>query len=122
MKLKDALNIVFERVIGQNTVDSADMEGMGGGGGLVVKSEVSGEDFVLDKTWKEIKDAFASGGSVIIDISAQFNDDQVQFSAVAVMSVMISDGSYYVSTGDYQYLTDSEDGYPKTVGSEDDAM
>lgn len=119
MKLKDALNIVFERVIGQNTVDSADMEGMGGGGGLVVKSKVSGEDFALDKTWKEIKDAFASGGSVIIDNSEE--NSQVTFSVIAVGLVAFANGSYYLTAGNNEYETDSEDGYPKKVGSEDDA-
>lgn len=116
MKLKDALNIVFERVIGQNTVDSADMDGMGGGGGLVVKSEVSGEDFVLDKTWKEIKDAFASGGSVVIDTTAEAEEGS--FSAVAVNLVSFANDSYYLIAEAYEYSTESENGYPKKVGSE----
>lgn len=116
MKLKDALNIVFERVIGQNTVDSADMDGMGGGGGLSVKSKASGENYVLDKTWKEIKDAFASGGSVIIDTTEE--GEKNPFSAVAVSFVAIANGSYYLVAGNDEYETESENGYPKKVGSE----
>ena len=115
MKLKDALNIVFERVIGPNTVDSADMDGMGGGG-LVVKSKLSGEDYVLDKTWKEIKDAFASGGSVIIDTTGEL--EQVPFSAVAVNLVSFANDSYYLVAGNNEYETNSENGYPKKSGAE----
>lgn len=114
MKLKDALNIVFERVIGANTVDSADMEGMGGVGLIVnaVHDEQTGRT-TLDHTWNEIKNAMESGGAVYI----RNYYDETAYSCQTVKSIVTTQGSYYVDAGaDEPYAANSADSYPYTQG------
>lgn len=74
------------------------------GGGVLVVHDVND---TLDKTWKEIHDAFVSGGCVISlnDGNAVQNVTEVSYSSKG--------GSYNVRTYDYLYKATESTGYPQ---------
>lgn len=94
--------------------------GMGGGGGggspLLIHAtyDESEQTTTLDKTWREIKDAYLSVGCIVDN--SQYNDywKKWDYSYKPLKSVDSSDeNSYYVRTFDgMDFRTTSEDGYP----------
>ena len=82
-------------------------------GGVPLFVNVSTETTAMDKTWKEVHDAFLNEGVLL-------RMDLVEGSAImSVSGVMGAEGTYFVlvSTidGMGMYATDSESGYPSLL-------
>lgn len=99
-------------------MDKIDQGGGGGGGsgggGLVVTATEEGGSFVLDKTWKEIHDAIASGQNVSILLSADFG----QY-AMTVTTCLYAEGEqkpYIIVPGDssFEFTAALQTDYPST--------
>lgn len=78
----------------------------GGGGGVLVVNDNNG---TLDKTWKEINDAYTLGTTVLISV----------FNGTAMFAVQVSglnNGSYAIQIVGNAYFTNTEDGYPVVQG------
>lgn len=94
--------------------------GSGGGGGLVVHAnfDQSTQRVELDKTWKEINDTLAAGGSVSVDSSMD--------GYTSMVVTMVSGSRYLVvvrlpadsigNLGDLVFTAGSQDGYPGASG------
>ena len=88
-------------------VDAIGSGGGGGtGGGVLVVNDNNG---TLDKTWKEINDAYTLGTAVLI---SRFNGTAV----FAVQASGLKDGSYAIQIVGVAYVTNTEDGYPVAQG------
>ena len=92
-------------------LDNGGGGGGGGGGRLMVNVTTEGGISTLDKTWKEIRDAFVSGATVILnDINADTYNTYMQIISV---THRVSAGNYVVTDGlDTDYVTNTENGYP----------
>lgn len=98
-------------------IDAIEEGGGGGGGGavLIVNGSDDVEVMVLDKTWKEIKDAFIAGTSVLIHYAdTEFEDNRY----VLVDGITHNGEQYYVYVnssigGADSFATLSENGYPE---------
>ena len=68
----------------------------------------------LDKTWKEIHDAFLEGKQCVV-VWDQSYDDNVSTAWSIVSELSISNGLYHVTFGynSNMFSTSSEDGYPE---------
>ena len=84
----------------------AEASGGGTGGGVLVVNDNNG---TLDKTWKEINDAYTLGTAVLI---SRFNGTAV----FAVQASGLKDGSYAIQIVGVAYVTNTEDGYPVAQG------
>lgn len=95
MKLKDALNIVFERVIGPNTVDSSDMEGMGGGGVLIEQVEMGENKLTITShTCREILEELKTG----IVFIRHTNDESGELLTLIALNVSFEGDAYQLET------------------------
>lgn len=87
-----------------NKIESGVLSASGGGGTLALTQDA--DTGALDKTWKEIHDAIASGQipvvSMVVDNAAYLS---IIFTAEA-------GESYIVFNDDTAWVTDSENGYP----------
>lgn len=95
-------------------MDKIDQGGGSGGGGLVVTATEENGSFVLDKTWKEIHDAIASGQNVSMLLSADFG----QY-AMTVASCLYAEGDqkpYILVPGDssFEFTAALQTDYPST--------
>lgn len=87
--------------------------GSGGGGGSVLFVEMTKDEndiFSLDKTWKEIKDAFSSGVVIV-----HFDDEHYEhWYPISNLQIMHDEESptYIVRVDIYEFLTTSENDYP----------
>ena len=72
---------------------------------------------ILDKTWKEIKDA---GFTVIVDDTSDSEGVYIKYEYVTGVFTRINESTgtlvYVIDSSDSTYLTDSENGYPFTSG------
>ena len=90
-----------------------DAIGSGGGGGvggvLIVNAalDIGTLTATLNKTWKEINDAFVAGTNVIITMT-----DGANFYKYMLEVVINGSGSYSIQAADVTYSTDNENGYP----------
>lgn len=77
----------------------------GSGGGVLVVTATEDDNLItLDKTWKEIKDAFLTTGAVIV-----YNDG----SNVVAISQVDQEGQYFVlASNNEEYAAESESSYP----------
>ena len=92
-------------------------EGGGGGGAaaLIVNGSDDAEVVALDKTWKEIKDAFIAGTSILIHYA---DTDEADNLYALVNGIANYSGQYYVYVnsainGVDSFTTLSENGYPE---------
>lgn len=79
--------------------------GGGGGGGVLV---VNDNDGTLDKTWKEISDAFDAGALV----HAYRNMDGLLSKEIITMLVTNNTNMFGVAISGHLYTTNTENGYP----------
>lgn len=88
-----------------------DASEIGGGGVLLINAVYSNDDTTLDKTWKEIHDAYMSGIHCLV-----YNFSEVHgFKCDSVISVTYSIGitcPYGVETNDGSFSAKTETGYP----------
>jgi hypothetical protein len=106
-----------------DTVTSAKLNNMeegiaaasGGGGALVVNLSIDGDDkFVMDKTWKEIRDAMATQ-VVVADFYVEEGQD---LNRHLVVETAYAQGTYAVAIFSFStqvkiiLTTDNENGYP----------
>lgn len=103
------------KVLGVSEGQYALVSGGGGSAGLVVNETFSGTVGTLDKTYAEIKAAFASGGSAVI-ISDQSAGEYTTLTINTVIGVgengYQSDISYNVITYTGTYGASAPDAYP----------
>jgi hypothetical protein len=103
------------KVLGVSSGQYALVNGGGGSVGLVVNETFSGSIGTLDKTYAEIKAAFASGGSVVI-ITDQSDGEYTTLKINSVIGVEENgyqdDISYIVSTYTLTYGASAPDAYP----------
>lgn len=91
-----------------------DASEIGGGGGVLIITEEydAGTDVgTLDKTWKEIHDAFISGIPCILYYP---DGDDYTYIKIDKISYVQSNCPYSVSAGEYIYSTETETGYPSS--------
>jgi len=79
--------------------------GGGGGGGVLAVNDVSG---TLDKTWKEISDAFVDGAFVYV------STESGGLFIKASVTIIVTDNAnvYGVGANNHQYIASTENGYP----------
>lgn len=83
-----------------------DASGGGGtGGGVLVVNDNNG---TLDKTWKEISDAFDAG----VLVHAYRNEDGLFSKEIITMLITNNTDMFGVSISGYPYTTNTENGYP----------
>ena len=83
--------------------------GGGAGGALVVHAD---ENDTLDKTWKELSDAFTAGYHVVIEESIE-NDGMNGYMQKPLYIVASGNGNYFVMFGEIDsYTATTENGYP----------
>ena len=88
--------------------------GGGGSGPLIVTLQASGVDWIFDKTFTEVKEAFDEGRLVLILSPGDretnpFASIAVYYSASNTHCIVIT--SY--GRNQFEYVADSADGYPK---------
>ena len=92
-----------------------------GGGVLIVNVNTGESAGTLDKTWKEIHDAYTNGTTVVVHMAITNVDDGVEDhfdSIVSVSKYIYEDGStYQINTFVTEYDASSEDEYPSAGGS-----
>lgn len=119
-KYPDATGNTIDEVI--NTMDASG--GSGGGGALnITLSVTTGEHsetiYRLDKTWREIKDAFIAGKVIIFTVELEGTTEYGYVLGIAFSSydegtdysVILSYASGFNATT--SLVTSSEDGYPE---------
>lgn len=97
--------ITREETFLQAIIDNGSGGGGGTGGGILV---VHDNDGTLDKTWKEISDAFDAG----MLVHAYRNGDGLLFKEIITVLVTNNTDIFGVSISGYQYSTNTENGYP----------
>ena len=98
-----------------------DYSGGGGSGGdstLVVKvlkpDELQG-DFILDKTWQEIYNAIFTTGVFIVRQNIEPGYEIIDFDTLySVSNDSEQENPYAVSIGEFTFVTNTPDGYPRT--------
>lgn len=92
--------------------------GGGGGGGtaLIVNVPRDEQEWAMDKTWTEIKNAMAAGSNVVVHVS---DDENYQDEYGVVVGVDIYSNSYSVyvllESQVLQFYAESASGYPSYV-------
>lgn len=92
---------------------------IGGGGGsspsaapMIVNGSVVSNTVVLDKTWKQIHDAFAAGTTVLLHITEEGAMDLW----TTATCVQFAGSSYTVRDGyNTDYVAEAENGYPSVA-------
>lgn len=93
------------------------VNGSGGGGSGGGYLAVHANNGTLDKTWKEIYDAFVEGKYVSEIYEEESLDDGTETYQYQIqMCIVTTGGEYVVSTSNNNYSTDSENGYPAVQG------
>lgn len=96
-------------------IDAIEEGGGGGGAALIVNGSDDVEVMALDKTWKEIKDAFIAGTSVLI----HYADNEWEDNRYVLVDGIGHNGEqYYVYVnssigGADSFATLNENGYPE---------
>ncbi len=89
-------------------------DGIASGGVLIVNDNVDSDTntHTLDKTWKEIKDAYINGVVLIHSVPAGLGSKESYEIVIGVYETSGIEKPFEVMFGDSQYGTDSENGYP----------
>lgn len=129
----DALKQIYEALGGDEEITGtnldalkaiAEVAGSGGGGGLVVHATENSGTYTLDKTWKEIYDAFSAGKAVVLLQPPQAQGDpDLAFQVVSCYY----DGHYLASAMDQlggevvriDFTSETASGYPKFIAGGD---
>lgn len=100
--------ITREEIFLQAIIDNGGGGG-GTGGGVLVVNDNNG---TLDKTWKEMSDAFDNGGLVYV----YQNMSGVLVKIIVIITATNNTDMYGVSVNGHQYVTNTENGYPVLQG------
>ena len=91
--------------------------GSGGGGGSVLFVEMTkGENLLysLDKTWKEIKDAFLGGVVIVhLDVETDYEHNEYWYPIIKVQIMHDEElPRYFVMVDTYDFSASNENEYP----------
>ena len=120
MTVNDALKMLYEKMGGTADVSGVttssemidyieDVAGSGGGGGSVedfsitATWDVEAERYYLDKTWKEIKDAFVAGNRCIVT-SVEVYSGETYSETITKVGLVVGYSSE-IRTGEYPSAT-----------------
>lgn len=93
-----------------NAAQSKWVNGAGGGdGGGYLKITMDETTHALDKTWKEISDAFLAGNYCSV---FHTDVDGMMSERVNIVGSFPSENAYFIGTDSSNFTADSENGYP----------
>ena len=96
-------------------IDDHDLGGGGGNGILCVDIVQDGEDYVLSKTYAEIKNAIQNGQYPVFKRTMTIPDVGTEIALPLIISIAEAGGTYAVNVddgGEVAFMTDDENGYP----------